>query len=79
MMAQVSGLEVGELVHVIADAHIYDRHVPLVKELIQRTPYPAPKLLINKDVKNFYDFRVEDFVLEGYQHGAQIKNIPVAV
>ena len=79
MMAQVSGLEVGEFVHVIADAHIYDRHVPLVTELIERTPYPAPRLIINPDVKNFYDFRVEDFVLEGYQSGAQIKNIPVAV
>jgi len=79
MLAQVSKLEVGEFVHVIADAHIYDRHVPLVKELIQRAPYPAPKLLINQDIKNFYDFSVEDFVLEGYQSGAQIKGIPVAV
>lgn len=79
MMAQVSGLEVGEFVHVIADAHIYDRHIPLVKELIQRTVYPAPKLIINPEVKNFYDFKVEDFTLEGYQAGAQIKNIPVAI
>jgi thymidylate synthase len=79
MLAQVSGLEAGELVHVIADAHIYDRHIPLVKELIGRTTYPAPKLVINPDVKNFYDFKVEDFVLENYQRGPQIKNIPVAV
>ncbi len=79
MFAQVSGLEAGELVHVIADAHIYDRHIPLVKELISREPYPAPKLIINPDVKNFYDFRVEDFVLENYQRGPQIKNIPVAI
>lgn len=79
MFAQVSGLEVGEFVHVIADAHIYDKHVPLVKELISREPYPAPKLIINKDVKNFYDFKVEDFSLENYQRGAQIKSIPVAV
>lgn len=79
MLAQVSNLEVGELVHVIADAHIYDRHIPLITEIIQRTPYPAPKLLINPDKKDFYDFKVEDFVLEGYQSGAQIKNIPVAV
>lgn len=79
MMAQVSDLEVGEFVHVIADAHIYDRHVPLVTELIERNPYPAPRLIINPDVRNFYDFKVEDFVLEGYQRGAQIKNIPVAV
>lgn len=79
MMAQVSGFEVGELVHVIADAHIYDRHIPLVKELIQRPTYPAPKLIINPDVKNFYDFKVEDFVLEGYQTNEQIRKIPVAI
>ncbi|MDD4439989.1 MAG: thymidylate synthase, partial [Tissierellia bacterium] len=70
---------VGELVHVIADAHIYDRHIPLIEELIQRTPYPAPKLLINPDKKYFYDFNVEDFIIEGYQSGAQINNIPVAI
>ncbi|MCX7774379.1 MAG: thymidylate synthase [Clostridia bacterium] len=79
MLAQVSGLEAGELVHVIADAHIYDRHEPLVRELIQRTPRPAPKLIINPDVKNFYDFKVSDFVLEGYDPWPQIKDIPVAV
>jgi thymidylate synthase len=79
MLAQVSNLEAGEFVHVISDAHIYDRHIPIVKELIQRISYPAPKLLINRDIKDFYDFRVEDFVLEGYQKGAQIKSIPVAV
>jgi len=79
MLAQVSGLEAGELVQVIADAHIYDRHIPLVEELISRTPLKAPKLIINKDVKNFYDFKVEDFTLEGYEAGAQIKKIPVAV
>lgn len=79
MLAQVTHLQVGELVHVIADAHIYDRHIPLVQELIQRTNYPAPKLIINPDTKDFYDFRVEDFVLEDYQSGPQIKNIPVAV
>ncbi|MCG8401666.1 MAG: thymidylate synthase [Firmicutes bacterium] len=79
MLAQVTGLKVGELVHVIADAHIYDRHISLIAELMQRKPYPAPKLLINPDKKQFYDFRVEDFILEGYQCGAQIKNIPVAV
>lgn len=79
MLAQVSNLEVGEFVHVIADAHIYDRHIPLIKELIERTSYSAPKLLINPDKKDFYDFRVEDFTLEEYQSGAQIKNIPVAI
>lgn len=79
MFAQVSNLEVGELVHVIADAHIYDRHIPLVEELIKRKPYDAPKLIINKDIKDFYDFTVDDFVLENYQAGDQIKKIPVAV
>lgn len=79
MFAQVCGFEVGEFVHVIADAHIYDRHVPLIEELIQRTPYSAPKLIINPDVKDFYNFKVEDFVLENYQSGNQIKKIPVAV
>lgn len=79
MFAQVSGLKAGELVHVIADAHIYDRHEPLVRELIEREPKPAPKLIINTDVTNFYDFKVSDFVLEGYEPGPQIKNIPVAV
>lgn len=79
MFAQVSGLEAGELVHVIADAHVYDRHIPIVKELIERTPYPAPKFAINPDVKDFYDFTVDDFKLEGYEYGEPIKNIPVAV
>jgi len=79
MFAQVSGLEAGEFVHVIADSHIYERHIPLVGELIERPSFPAPKLVINPDVKNFYEFRVEDFVLENYQRGSQIKNIPVAV
>lgn len=78
MMAQVSGFEVGELVHVIADAHIYDRHILLIKELISREPQPAPKLVINPDIKNFYDFKREDFELVGYNPGPQIKNIPIA-
>lgn len=79
MLAQASNLEVGELIHVIADAHIYDRHIPLIVDLIQRTAYPAPKLLINPDKKDFYDFKVEDFALEGYESGAQIINIPIAI
>lgn len=79
MLAQVSGFEAGEFVHVIADAHIYDRHVPLVRDLISRPVFPAPKLIINPDIRDFYDFKVEDFVLENYQRGPQIKNIPVAV
>ena len=66
MFAIASGLEVGELVHVMADAHIYDRHIPIVEELIKLEPRPAPKLMINPEVKNFYDFKVDDFKLEGY-------------
>ncbi len=79
MFAQVCDMEVGELVHMIADAHIYDRHVPIIEELIKREAYPAPILKINPDVKDFYDFKVEDFVLENYQTNPQIKNIPVAI
>jgi thymidylate synthase len=79
MFAQASNLEAGELVHVIADAHIYDRHIPIVTELIDRDSYPAPRLLINPEKKNFYDFTVADFVLEDYHSGAPVLNIPVAV
>ena len=79
MFAQVSGLEAGELIHVIADAHIYDRHIPLVEELISREEYPAPKVRLNPEVKDFYDFTVADLIVEDYQTGPQILNIPVAV
>jgi thymidylate synthase len=79
MMAQVSGLKAGELVHVIADAHIYDRHIPLVEELLTREPYPAPAFWINPEITDFYDFTVEDFKLKNYQKNEQIKNIEVAV
>ena len=79
MMAKICGFKAGELVHVIADAHIYDRHIPLVKELIQRDTYDAPKLVIKRDVKDFYDFKVEDFELIDYKKGPQIKGIEVAI
>jgi thymidylate synthase len=79
MFAQVSGLEVGELVHVIADAHIYDKHVQPIETLIEREPFDAPILKINPDVKDFYDFKVEDFELVGYKRGPQIKGIEIAV
>ena len=79
MIAQVSGLKAGELVHVIADAHIYDRHIPLIRELISREPYPAPTFWINPEIHDFYDFTVDDVRLDNYQTGPQIKNIPIAV
>ena len=79
MIAQVSGLEAGELVHVIADAHIYDRHIPIIKELIARKPLPAPIFWINPEIKNFYDFTTDDVRLDNYEAGPQIKNIPIAV
>lgn len=79
MMAQVSGLKAGELVHVIADAHIYDRHVPIVRELIARPQYPAPKFELNPDIKDFYDFTLDDIAVSDYQKNEQIRNIPVAI
>ena len=79
MLAQVSGLEAGELVHVIADAHIYDRHVPVVEEIIARKPYDAPKLWMDSSVTDFYDFTTESFRLEGYEAWPLAAKIPVAV
>lgn len=79
MFAQVSGLKPGELVHVISDAHIYDRHVDLVKEVIAKPQHKAPTLKINPNIKNFYDFRVEDFELVDYEYEKLGKKIPVAI
>ncbi|MCI1722094.1 MAG: thymidylate synthase [Lachnospiraceae bacterium] len=79
MFAQVCGMIPGELVHVIADAHIYDRHVSVVKELIARPAYPAPAVRLNPEVKDFYAFTTDDLIVENYQHGEQIRNIPIAV
>ena len=79
MFAQVSGLKAGELVHVIADAHIYDRHVDIVKEIIKKPQHPAPKLIINPNVKNFYDFTLDDFELVDYQYEKLGTKIPVAI
>ncbi|MDD5822904.1 MAG: thymidylate synthase [Firmicutes bacterium] len=79
MFAQVSGLKAGELVHVISDAHIYDRHVDIVKELITRPQYPAPKVSLNLEITNFYDFTADDVIIEDYQKNPQVKNIPVAI
>lgn len=78
MMAQVSGFKAGELVHVIADAHIYDRHIPIVKEIIEMPRYPAPRLVVDPDIKNFYDFTVDSFKLEDYQCNKKKYVIPVA-
>ena len=79
MFAQVSGLKPGELVHVISDAHIYNRHVPVIEELISRPQYPAPKVWLNPEIKDFYDFTTDDIFVEDYQYGEQIENIPIAV
>ena len=79
MFAQVCGLEPGELVHVIADAHIYDRHIPIIRELIARPQFPAPKFELNPEIKDFYDFAVNDIRVTDYQKNEQIKNIPIAI
>ena len=79
MLAQVCDMRVGELVHVIADAHIYDRHVPIVKELIERPQYDAPKFWLNPDIKDFYQFTTDDIKITDYVTGEQIKDIPIAV
>ena len=65
--------------HVIADAHIYDRHIPLVRELISRPVYDAPIVRLNPDVTDFYAFTTDDLTVENYQTGPQIRNIPVAI
>ncbi|MDD3174335.1 MAG: thymidylate synthase [Herbinix sp.] len=79
MLSQVCDFEVGELVHVIADAHIYDRHIPVIKELIERPVYDAPTFWMNPKVKDFYDFTVDDFKLLNYKFGPKLEKIPVAV
>lgn len=79
MVAQVNNMIPGELVHMIADAHIYDRHVDIVRELISRRHHAAPKVSLNPDVKDFYAFTTDDLIVEGYEHGPQVKNIPIAV
>jgi thymidylate synthase len=79
MLAQVSNLEPGELIHVISDAHIYDRHIPIIKELIKREPLPAPKFELNPEIKNFYDFSENDVIITDYNTHPQIKDIPIAI
>ena len=79
MIAQVSGFKAGELVHVIADAHLYDRHLPIVKEVIGNAPKPAPRLIVDPAVTNFYDFTVDSFRLENYEYTPLAAKIPVAI
>ena len=79
MFAQVSGLKAGELVHVIADAHLYDRHIPVVKKMLTNPQFEAPKLVVNPDVKDFYAFTVDDFKLENYQFNKIEEKFEVAV
>ncbi len=79
MIAQVNNMVAGKLIHIIADAHIYDRHIPMIQELLTREEFPAPKVSLNPDIKNFYDFTTKDLIVEDYQYGEQITNIPIAV
>ena len=79
MFAQVCDMQVGEFVHVIADAHIYDRHIPLVEKVLKNPSYPAPIFKMNPDVKDFYKFTVDDFALENYQFSKLEEKIPVAI
>ena len=78
MLAQVTGFEPGEFVHVIADAHIYDRHIDLVKGVMEKEPFKAPKVRLNPDVKDFYDFTVDDFIVEDYEFHKLGKKVPGA-
>ncbi len=79
MLAQVCGMYPGELIHMIADAHIYDRHIPLIEEMLKREPKNAPEFHLNPEIKDFYAFTKEDVSLTGYDPHPQIEKIPVAV
>ena len=79
MIAQATGFEAGELVHVIADCHIYDRHIPMVEEMLEKKPFDAPKFILDPNVKDFYDFTPDSVKLEGYQAHPVPGTIPVAV
>ena len=79
MFAQVAGLEVGTLTHNIGDCHIYDRHIPIIKELIERPAYDAPVFWLNPEIKDFYQFTRNDVRVENYEAGPQVENIPVAI
>ncbi len=79
MIAQSTGYIAGELIHVISDMHIYDKHIPIVEELITREAFQAPKVTLNKEKKNFYEFTVDDFTIENYEHGKGIGRVPIAI
>ena len=79
MIAQATGFEPGEFVHVIADAHIYDRHIPIIKELIEKKPFDAPKVTLDPTITDFYDFTKDSFKIENYQFHEFTTKIPVAV
>lgn len=79
MMAAAAGLVAGELVHVIADAHIYDRHIPIVKKILEREPYDAPKLIKRDDNTDFYKFTTDSYRLEDYRYHTLEDKIPVAI
>ena len=79
MLAQVCGMKVGELVHVIADAHIYDRHIPIIEEVIKREPLEAPAFWLNPEIHDFYQFTRDDVKVENYITGPQVENIPIAI
>ena len=79
MMAQVSGLQVGELIHVIADCHIYDRHIPMVKAMLEKEGYPAPTFSVDKNVTDFYAFTKNSFTVENYQFHDFPFEIPMAI
>lgn len=79
MIAQTVGMIPGKFTHVIVDCHIYDRHIPLVESLLDREEFPAPKVSLNPNVKNFYKFTTSDLIVEDYKFGPQIKNIPIAI
>lgn len=79
MVAQVSNMNAGELVHMIADAHIYDRHVPVIRELISRPRLSAPTVHLNPEVTDFYDFTTDDLIVEDYECGPQVRDIPIAI
>ena len=79
MVAQSVGMVAGQLVHVIADAHIYDRHIDIIRELISRPKLAAPRVSLNPEVTDFYGFTTDDLIVENYEHGPQVRNIPIAV